>query len=276
MLIDTHCHLHDLEWFTQNEQQDFLRQAHENTVEKIICIGTNPEDSCKARDFASRHDDVYWTYGIHPEFASSRADFGDIFSSVSKLFATNGERAKQEVPVTTSDDTAGFEQGKKFRQDLVAIGEIGLDYHYESYSRVDQIKLFEQMLQLALDYNLPVSLHIREAFEDAFAVLDNFPQIRGVVHSFTGSKRHLKQALERNFYIGVNGLCTYTTNPLPPIDRMILETDAPFLTPAPHRQEKNAPQYVKIIAEYLAETLQLPIEQIAETTTQNAEALFSL
>ncbi len=276
MLIDTHCHLHDPEWFTPDEQRDFLRQAHANTVEKIICIGTNHEDSCKARDFASQHDDVYWTYGIHPEFASSRADFGDIFASVSKLFAVNGERAKQEVPITTGNDAAGFEQGKKFRQDLVAIGEIGLDYHYESYSRVDQIKLFEQMLQLALDYNLPVSLHIREAFEDAFTVLGNFPQIRGVVHSFTGSKRHLKQALERNFYIGINGLCTYTTNPLPPIDRMILETDAPFLTPAPHRQEKNGPQYVKIIAEYLAETLQLPIEQIAETTTQNAEALFSL
>ncbi len=276
MLIDTHCHLHDPELFTPDEQRDFLRQAHANTVEKIICIGTNHEDSCKARDFASQHDDVYWTYGIHPEFASSRADFGDIFASVSKLFATNGERAKQEVPITTGNDAAGFEQGKKFRQDPVAIGEIGLDYHYESYSRVDQIKLFEQMLQLALDYNLPVSLHIREAFEDAFAVLDNFPQIRGVVHSFTGSKRHLKQALERNFYIGVNGLCTYTTNPLPPLDRMILETDAPFLTPAPHRQEKNGPQYVKIIAEYLAETLQLPIERIAKTTTQNAEALFSL
>lgn len=276
MLIDTHCHLHDPEWFTPDEQRNFLRQAHANTVEKIICIGTNHEDSCKARDFASQHDDVYWTYGIHPEFASSRADFRDIFASVSKLFAANGERAKQEVPITTGNDAAGFEQGKKFRQDPVAIGEIGLDYHYESYSRVYQIKLFEQMLQLALDYNLPVSLHIREAFEDAFAVLDNFPQIRGVVHSFTGSKRHLKQALERNFYIGVNGLCTYTTNPLPPIDRMILETDAPFLTPTPHRQEKNGPQYVKIIAEYLAETLQLPIEQIAETTTQNAEALFSL
>ncbi len=276
MLIDTHCHLHDPEWFTPDEQRNFLRQAHANTVEKIICIGTNHEDSCKARDFASQHDDVYWTYGIHPEFASSRADFGDIFASVSKLLAANGERAKQEVPITTGNDAAGFEQEKKFRQDPVAIGEIGLDYHYESYSRVDQIKLFEQMLQLALDYNLPVSLHIREAFEDAFAVLDNFPQIRGVVHSFTGSKRHLKQALERNFYIGVNGLCTYTTNPLPPIDRMILETDAPFLTPAPHRQEKNGPQYVKIIAEYLAETLQLPIERIAKTTTQNAEALFSL
>ncbi len=256
MLIDTHCHLHDLEWFTEAEQQEFLNQARENTVEKIICIGTNHDDSLKARDFASKLENIYWTYGIHPEFADSHAGFGDILSSASKLFATDGERGEQEVPV--------------------AIGEIGLDYHYEGYNRTGQIRLFEQMLQLALDHNLPVSLHIREAFEDAFAVLDNFPGTRGVVHSFTGSKRHLKQALDRDFYIGVNGLCTYTTNPLSPLEKMLLETDAPFLTPVPHRREKNGPQYIKTIAEYLAATLQLSVEQIAETTTQNAKRVFSL
>lgn len=276
MLIDTHCHLHDPEWFTPDEQRDFLCQAHANTVEKIICIGTNHEDSCKARDFASQHDDVYWTYGIHPEFASSRADFGDIFASVSKLLAANGERAKQEVPITTGNDAAGFEQEKKFRQDPVAIGEIGLDYHYESYSRVDQIKLFEQMLQLALDLGLPVSLHLREAFDDAFAVLDNFPKAHGVIHSFTGSKRDLKKALERGFYIGVNGLATYTTPPLPPLERIVLETDAPFLTPVPFRGKINQPGYVANVATYLAEKLGLKEREIEEQTTKNARTIFKI
>ena len=247
MLIDTHCHLHDLEWFTPEEQQDFLRQAHENKVEKIVCIGTNHEDSLAARDFAEKHDNVYWTYGIHPEFASHPCAIG-------------------EIPLGTDPEPRA----------PCAIGEIGLDYHYDGYDRVAQIRLFEQMLQLALDYDLPVSLHLREAFDDAFAVLDNFPKIRGVVHSFTGSKRDLKQALARDFYIGVNGLVTYTTPALPPLERIVLETDAPFLTPVPYRGQKNGPQYIKNIAEYLAEKLQVSLAEVAQITTTNAERIFRL
>lgn len=193
-----------------------MQKAHASGVEKIICIGTDPEDSKNARDFATSHKNVYWTYGIHPEFAENYAE-------------------------------------DKALQHPVAIGEIGLDYHYSGYNRAAQIKLFEQMLQLARDHNLPVSLHIREAFADAFSVLDNFPEIRGVVHSFTGNKRELKQALDRGFYIGVNGLVTYTTPPIPPLNCILLETDAPFLTPVPFRGTINTPEYVKYVAACLSE-----------------------
>lgn len=248
MLIDTHCHLHDATWFTPEQQAEFLQDARENGVERIVCIGTNHEDSLCARDFATQHEGAYWTYGIHPEFASRQ----------------NGEMRFSELGLFSSLDLP------------IAIGEIGLDYHYDGYDRPAQLRLFEQMLQLATDCDLPVSLHIREAFPDAFAVLDNFPQTRGVVHSFTGSKKDLRQALERGFYIGINGLVTYTTPPLPPLDRILLETDAPFLTPVPFRGTINKPGYVKQIAAYLATKFGVTELEIAEQTTKNARQIFKI
>ena len=177
MLIDTHCHLHDPEWFTPEQSELFLQEARKDDVQKVICIGTNPQDSGVARDYANAHDDVYWTYGIHPEFASQP-----------EMLVMPELSSFRESPEISNLNSR-----------LVAIGEIGLDYHYDGYDRTAQIRLFEQMLQFAFDLNLPVSLHIREAFSDALAVIDNFPKTRGVVHSFTGSKKDLRQGLERGF-----------------------------------------------------------------------------
>ncbi len=245
-LVDSHCHLHDQEFFPSAQAEQFLQEAHAANVQQIIVIGTDPVDSQHACEFAAQHDNVYWTYGIHPEHASQ-------FCSIPHVTPT-------EIP----------------KANLVAIGEIGLDYHYSGYDRAQQIQLFEQMLQLATDLGLPVSLHIREAFADAWPVLDNFPGLRGVVHSFTGSKRELKQALARDFYIGANGLATYTTPALPPLEKMLLETDAPFLTPVPFRGTINKPGYVREIATYLSEKLGVAEVKIAEQTTNNAKQLFHL
>ena len=246
MLIDTHCHLHDQEFFTPEQAEAILKEAAERNVREIIVIGTDPDDSAAASKFASAHDNVYWTYGIHPEHASDwRQDESD-------------------------------ELLQDYAELLVAIGEIGLDYHYDGYDRGAQIKLFERMLQLALDLHLPVSLHIREAFADAWPVLDNFPGTTGVVHSFTGSKQELKRALDRGFYIGVNGLATYPTPPFPPLEKMLLETDAPFLTPVPFRGTINKPGYVSNIATYLAGKLGVAEEILVEQTTKNARQLFNL
>ncbi len=140
----------------------------------------------------------------------------------------------------------------------VAIGEVGLDYHYTGYDRAAQIRLFEQMLQLAVDNDLPVSFHVREAFDDFFPVVGNFPAVRGVVHSFTDSKKILKRILtETDFYVGVNGLATYSTLPTPPLERILLETDAPFLTPVPFRGIINEPAYVSAVARWLGTRLGL-------------------
>lgn len=242
-LIDTHCHLHDREFFTEIQAKKMLTHAQEKNVRKIICIGTNHNDSLAAAEFATGHDDVYWTYGIHPEFA---------VGSVSE---------KLDIRSNTP----------------VAIGEVGLDYHYDGYDRQAQIRLFEQMLQLAVDNDLPLSFHVREAFDDFFPVVANFPGVRGVVHSFTDSKKTLKRILsETDFYVGVNGLATYSTLPTPPLDRILLETDAPFLTPKPFRGIINEPAYVSAVALWLAAKLGLDHKIIEEETTKNANQLFKL
>ena len=244
MLIDSHCHLHDPEFFSNEEAEACLARAKENKVTKIVCIGTSNEDSLVARDFAEKHEGVYWTYGIHPSEA-------------------NG--ATGQIPKQDSNTK------------LVAIGEVGLDYHYEGFSREAQIKLFEEMLQLAKDNNLPVVFHVREAFDDFFAVVKNFPEVRGVVHSFSDNKKNLKRILnETNFYIGVNGMATYSTLPTPPIERIILETDAPFLAPVPHRYQTNEPAFIPDIAHWLANKLDISFEEVAETTTRNVANLFGI
>ena len=257
MLIDSHCHLHDQEWFTPEQAEQELAAAHQAGVDRVICIGTDPADSLAAQAFAAQHPEAYWTYGIHPEFATRPTN-----PSASSAANPQTNLATPRLPRDSR---------------LLAIGEIGLDYHYSSdpAARTTQIHLFETMLDLAVRHQLPVSLHLREAFADAWPILDNFSPLTGVVHCFTGSKRDLKNALDRGFYIGVGGLATYTTNPLPPLDRLLLETDAPFLTPAPFRGKINSPRYIKTIALYLAEQLGVAFSSLEEQTTQNVRNLFN-
>ncbi len=264
MLIDTHCHLHDKEFFTAEQAEEVIKRAHQNGVEKIVCIGTSHEDSLAARDFASKHTNTYWTHGIHPEetnpsrHASSRPSLRGSSLTRSPLVA----KCLEEFVSSSSNRP-------------IAIGEVGLDYHSEGYDREAQIRLFEEMLQLAVDNDLPLSFHVRNAFDDFFPVVANFPSARGVVHSFTDSKKTLKKILENtDFYIGVNGLATYTTLPTPPLERILLETDAPFLTPAPFRGIINESGYILQIAEWLSNKLEVDLATIERVTTGNAEKLF--
>ena len=253
--IDTHCHIHDVDTykFALSRQKtanaaDFtpeklLERAHAAGIEKLICVGTSHQDALAARDFAKAHDNVFWAYGIHPDEA----------------------------------DEAGKQVFSPEYSSAVAIGEVGLDYHHGDKNKRAQIALFEQMLQLASDHSLPVILHIRDAFDDALAVLDNFPKTRGVVHSFSDSQQNLEKSLNRGFYIGVNGLATFTGNlPLPPLDRMLLETDAPFLTPAPFRGTINEPAHIKDICAHISKITGESEARVAEITTKNAEQLFKI
>ena len=277
MLIDSHCHLHDPQFFSAEEAEKCVQRAHGAGVEKIVCIGTDPEDSMAAAEFASRHDNVYWTYGIHPENSNRQAEYdflrdGSLAPVVTGLAPSSDATLRLRRAVVTS----GSPQ-EAYSCLPVAIGEVGLDYHYEGYNREAQIRLFEQMLQLAVDNNLPVSFHIREAFVDFFPVVANFPKVRGVVHSFTDSKKVLKRILnETEFYIGVNGLATYSTLPTPPLERILLETDAPFLAPVPYRGETNEPAYIADIAKWLSERLELSVSEVADATTGNVAALFKI
>ena len=164
-LIDSHCHLHDLDFYTPEEQVQALAACAEKQVEKLICIGTDHEDSFKAAKFAAQNPTkLFWSYGIHPnEFDKPRKD-------------------------------VQFEHNNR----PVAIGEVGLDYHYGENDKLDQARLLEEMLDLAIREDLPLIFHVREAFDDFFAILDNFStaKIRGVVHSFSDNKKNLRKSSE--------------------------------------------------------------------------------
>jgi TatD DNase family protein len=224
---------------------------HENGVDKCIVIGTDPLDSVAARDFALKHEEVWWTYGYHPN------DY-------------DGNRAKlaQDLKNASSD---ALKSPK-----LVAIGEIGLDYHFDGYNRDWQAYLLENMLQIAQDMKLPVSFHIRDAFDDFWPIFDNFHLVTSVLHSFSDSEENLQQGMKRGLYFGVNGLSTFAKIPHPPLERIILETDAPFLTPKPFRGTINKPGYVKNIADWAAEYYGVNLNRIAGITTANAEKLFKI
>ena len=281
-LIDTHCHLHDREFFTEEQAEKMLENARKNNVQQIICIGTSHEDSLTAAEFAAKHDNVYWTYGIHPEHAKQEDEGSMRKFSFERLEiylsgASAAPRARDEGREARDDGPERPRLQKDIFQSLAAVGEVGLDYHYAGYDRTAQIRLFEQMLQLAVDNDLPVSFHVREAFDDFFPVVENFPTVRGVVHSFTDSKKTLRRILtETDFYVGVNGLATYSTLPTPPLERILLETDAPFLTPEPFRGIINEPAYVSAVAKWLSARLGLDYQLIEEETTKNANKLFGL
>ena len=247
MLIDSHCHLHDDFPIPIDEA---LAKSHQNGVDKIIVIGTSPEDSAKACNFAAEHDEAHWTCGYHPE------EF-------------DGDRGKLEK---------ALEAAKTILKDkkLVGIGEIGLDYHFPPTDKEAQWFLLENMLQIAQDMKLPVSFHVRDAFDDFWPIFDNFKLPTSVLHSYTDSEENMAQGLKRDLYFGVNGIATFADIAHPPIERVVLETDAPYLTPKPFRGKINESAYIRNIAEWAAEYYKLSLDEVADITTKNAELIYKI
>ena len=166
---------------------------------------------------------------------------------------------------------------------VVAIGECGLDYYYNHSSKEDQLAAFKFQIELAQHAGKPLIFHVREAFDDFFEVVDSYQNLSGVVHCFTADITTMNKVLERGFYIAFNGIMTFTKDQSQleaakacPIDKMLLETDCPFLTPAPHRGQRNEPANIKVIAEFLADLRGESFEQLSTATTKNAETLFRI
>jgi len=251
MLRDTHCHIHEASY--PLDTKEVIARAHEAGVEKMICVGTSEQSSKEAVAFAAKHASIYASIGVHPH------DTKDGWSALSELIVAD----------TTHK--------------LVAIGEIGLDYFYTHSPRATQIEALQSQIELAQKHNLPIIFHVREAFDDFWPIFDNFHGIRGELHSFTDTAKHLDEGLKRGLFIGVNGISTFTKDIAQqamfasiPLKHMLLETDAPFLTPVPFRGKVNQPAFVRSVAEYHAQVRQLSLEEIATTTSQNADALFAL
>jgi Tat protein secretion system quality control protein TatD with DNase activity len=183
-----------------------------------------------------------------------------------------------------SDTVEGGEGGERRRRGsskIVAIGECGLDYFYGHSTKAEQEKALRYQIELALEFDLPLVFHVREAFDDFWPIFDSYQGIRGELHSFTDNSTNLSKALTRGLYIGVNGIMTFTKNDWQlevakaiPLDRLLLETDAPFLTPAPLRGKVNEPARVLLTAKFLSDLRHMPLEELAQHTTTNARQVF--
>ena len=253
MFVDTHAHL-DFESF--NEDRDaVIQRAIENKLLAIITIGTSLKTSKQAIRFAENYASIYAAVGIHPSDCAE-ADEND-YAEIEKL-------AKNEK--------------------VVAIGEIGLDY-YRMYTDKETQKIaFKKQIAIAKKVNLPVIVHTRESQEDCIKMLsqEKAGDVSGVLHSFSGTMDILEKALATNFYISYTGGVTFknsTSEELvanTPLERMLLETDSPFITPVPFRGKRNEPSYVIHTAKKIAEIKGVSLEELAEITTENARHLFGL
>jgi TatD DNase family protein len=172
-----------------------------------------------------------------------------------------------------------LEADKKHK--IIAVGECGLDYFYNHSTEADQEKVLRYQIELALEYDLPLVFHVREAFDDFWPIFDSYPGARGELHSFTDNLTNLNKAISRGLYIGVNGIVTFTKKEWQlevaqqiPLDKILLETDSPFLTPAPRRGTVNEPARVLLVADFLARLRGLSLEDLAVQTTTNARQVF--
>lgn len=245
--FDTHCHIHSSDY--KLEREEVYKRAIEAGVTQMICVGTDVKDSELAVKFAAAHKNVYASVGVHPHEA--KHGVGHLRNLI-----------KQEK--------------------VIAIGETGLDYFYNHSDRKAQIAVFEQQIQLAVEFDLPIIFHVREAYDDFWPIINNFSNVRGVLHSFTDTWANVEKALQKELYIGVNGISTFTKDADQkemfanlPRQRVILETDAPYLTPVGQRGKVNEPAFVVEVAKHLSTIWSIPVETIANQTTSNATQLFN-
>ncbi len=268
-LFDSHCHIQSADgqggerttselWNKSKglNRQTLVAEAADAGVSRMICVGCDLPDSRLAIKTADRFEAVWASIGLHPHAAKNYQGREEKLSNFSKL-AT--------------------------RSRVVAIGECGLDYYYLRSPRQAQIEILRFQIELALQNQLPIIFHVRQAYDDFWPIFDSYTGITGVLHSFTDSQANLAMALKRGLYIGVNGIATFTKSSqqqamyrsIPP-KNLLLETDAPFLAPTPHRGQVNSPKRTRDVAVFLTGERGVSLEQLAEITTDNARRLFGV
>ena len=241
--VDTHCHVYD-DKMDSNDTVS-IAQAREAGVQKMIVIGTDLDTTRSALEIASRHNDVWATVGLHPHDAKNGLD------GLAELI----------------DDPK-----------VVGIGECGLDYYYEHSDRNAQREIFSAQIAWANERDLPLVIHTRSAWDDTFDVLDacGTPR-RTIFHCFTGDVDEARKCVDRGAYLSFSGIVTFkNANDIRraaawcPSDRLLVETDAPFLAPVPHRGKPNTPALVPVVGAFVAEVRSIGVEECAEITTRNA------
>lgn len=253
-MIETHCHL---DYLKERPLAETLKLSKLAGVEKIITIAVSPENLDQVLEIAAKNRDIFCTQGIHPHDASKYNNEVE-----SKIIANLSQ------------------------QKVVAVGEIGLDYHYDNSPRQLQLEAFSRQLEIAINYQKPVVIHTREAEEDTASVLNSLaPRLarKGVIHSFTSTPELAQAVLALGFHIGFNGIITFKNAQnvrdiveLTPLDRILIETDSPFLAPIPHRGKENAPFHLPFIAAKIAQIKNVSVDEVVRVTSENAKNLFLL
>lgn len=251
MFFDTHAHYDDKAF---DEDRETMLEEVKKTVSAVIDPGCDLQSSEKAQELAHRHDFLFFAAGIHPEELS-------------------------DIPENYQEMIAALSKDKK----CVAIGEIGLDYYWDASQKDLQKKLFETQLALALDLNLPVIIHDREAHGDCMEIVRKYDSIRGVFHCYSGSVEMAEELLKRGWYLGFDGPITYKNArkalevlAITPLDRILLETDSPYLSPVPLRGKRNNSANLQYVASKVAEAKGSTAETIARLTAENACRLFNI
>lgn len=252
-MIDTHIHL-DEEAYAPDLEEVIARQR-EAGVEAMIVPGVNVSSAQGVLKVCYRHPNYcYAALGFHPQ--DVKADWKEQWAIIEKDI-------------------------REHRNEIVAIGEIGLDYYWDTTFRAEQQQVFRLQLALAKELDLPVMIHNREATEDTLRILKE-QKPRGVVHCFNGSRETAQQILDIGMYLGIGGVLTFKNCKLSetlesvPLERLVLETDGPYLAPTPHRGERNESRFMILVAERLAQVYNCPVEHIIEVTTATAKHLFGI
>ena len=254
MLIDTHCHL-DTDRFDP-DRAAVIARARQAGVARMITIGCDVANSERALGLACTHRDLFAAVGVHPHEAGKVAP--DFIDAIERLSA---------------------------HPRAVAIGECGLDYYYDNAPRTAQREVFVAQVRLATRVDLPLVIHVRDAWDDLLTLLraETLRKVPGVIHCFTGTSEQAKAALELGFYLSIPGIVTFSkpgdvaaVAQSAPLDRLLIETDSPFLAPKPHRGKRNEPAYVRHVAEKVAELRNMPLDDVITATGENATRLFGI
>ena len=258
MFVDTHCHL-TKRFF--EDPEPVVDRALAANVQKMVCVGTSPQDCAEVVKIASRFPSVFAAIGIHPQQTDSD-DHSSIDTQIEKL-------------------TKLIKDPK-----VVAVGECGLDYSpappgEKDRPKNDQMEFFKKQIVLATANNLPLIVHTRKAFEDTVAVIKEFSKARGVFHCYYAGKDGIKDVLDLDFFFGFDGNLTYDPGlqnvvKMIPLEKILLETDSPYLAPVPLRGSQNEPKNVIIVAAKLAELKGVSLEEIEKVTSANASFLFGI
>jgi len=254
MLFDTHVHV-NAEQFNE-DLEDVIDRAKEAGVDNMVVVGFDRPTIIRAMELIEAYDFIYAAVGWHP------VDAIDM----------------------TEDDLQWIEELSNHPK-VVAIGEMGLDYHWDKSPKDVQMEVFRKQIRLAKKVGLPIIIHNREATADIVNILkeEEASRVGGIMHCFSGSAETALECINMNFYISLGGPVTFKNAKKPkevaaavPLDRLLIETDCPYLAPHPYRGKRNEPSYVKLVAEQIAEIKQLTFEEVSQATTENAKKLFGI